>query len=762
MAEDNTKYKKTGKLGGARHGDSFQVHLLMLIYQGAARDKSFTNFRLATEWEVAEKFDDVVLVWKTDEGKTQNYLFIQAKHKQSSEINEKHFFPVKDDEKVNGAFSMYKYLQSFYDIMNNSEFNNGNLDFVIYTNAKLNNSSGWFIEAGIQPTSALNLLGGSGEFFKVQNTDERIKTLLDFSNKAFHDLLEEIENAFGDSKKKEKNDGVENGEDKFQTDLIKKYSTELNNKVLFVKKGAVRFTARFKKYENLSPLELKLYEHFSKEDKMQTMKSTNKQLIEALTSKNQSKSRLRYFEKIDVEKFFEKCIIATSQPNNEELEKHVIEKFKGTQKSVSDEYYADLMYAGLRKIINNWLDFMQDKLCPFLTITELTNHSNDVIRTIAKSKLEGQTQIFECVMENFRIKFASCSPLGNLIAFNFPMVVYKCTEEGLLTYLKMYQIFHDHKQIYHYLKLTDLPHFEKEINSLKDSNSDVYILLDDNCPESKVSYDFIQSDSISNKIKLIFLTTTEDRTKNFFRNQPFYSIEDSKDNMKLLSKDSQDKLSQKSVAFQGVELTLHELFPTKNLHALISDEIVEKLIQQKRIEIGVASPELKLGCYIAQTISNSPSDGLWARKAEKIYGEEDFLNHSTQFKTILLSSLPGMGKTTLWMKLAQVVKKLNPTNWILFIRLTDCAKKLEDPNELTNLEDAINLLCVILSIESDFERKLFSKWLQETEHKITIFFDGYDELPMKVMEKAISLFRMLQKVQIFISTRSHQQEVLER
>ncbi|XP_058450616.1 uncharacterized protein LOC131430023 [Malaya genurostris] len=327
MAEGNTKYKKTGTLGGARHGDSFQVHLLMLMYQGAASDESFTNFRLATEWEDAEKFDDAALAWETDEGKTQNYLFVQAKHKQFPEINEKHFFPVKEDEKVKGEFSMHKYFQSFCDIMNNSKFNGGNLDFVIYTNAKLHDSSGWFTKADIQ-TEILKLLGSSGEFFKVQSIDERINTLLDFSNKAFHDLLEEIENAFTYRKEKDKNDEAENGEDKFQTDLIKKYSTELNNKVLFVKKGAVRFTTRFKKYENLSPLERKLYEYFSKEDKMKTMMSESKKLIGALTSKNQSKSRLRLFEKTDVEKFLEKCIIATSQPNNEELEKDIIKKFR--------------------------------------------------------------------------------------------------------------------------------------------------------------------------------------------------------------------------------------------------------------------------------------------------------------------------------------------------------------------------------------------------------------------------------------------------
>ncbi|XP_058447762.1 uncharacterized protein LOC131428110 [Malaya genurostris] len=372
MVEDNTQYRKTGKLEGRYQRDLFQVHLLMLIYEGAAHDNSFTNFRLATEWEDAGKIGDAVLAWETDESKTQHYWFVGAKYKQSSEINETKFFPVKYGEKVKGEFSMYKYLQSFYDIMNNSKFNGGNLDFVIYTNAKLNNSSGWFIEAGIQPTSALNLLGGSGEYFKVQYTDERIKTLLDFSNKDFNDLVEELENAFKYSN------------EKIKTDLIKKYSAELDNQVLFVRKGVVRLTSRFKKNENLSPAEMKLYEVFSKGDKMKTMISENKQLIEALTSKKQSKSRLQYFEKAYVEMFLDKFSIATNQPNNEELEKLIIEKFKRTQ----NELYAELMYARLQKIINNWLYCKEIKFCHFLTVTELTELAAKVHCTIADLKLE--------------------------------------------------------------------------------------------------------------------------------------------------------------------------------------------------------------------------------------------------------------------------------------------------------------------------------------------------------------------------------------
>ncbi|XP_058447795.1 uncharacterized protein LOC131428129 [Malaya genurostris] len=496
------------------------------------------------------------------------------------------FFPVKENEKEKEDFSMYKYFQSFCDIMNNSKFDGGNLDFVIYTNAKLNNRLRWFIEADFQTRtrSALNLLGGSGEFFKVRRTDECIKTLLDFSNKDFNDLLEEIENVFRDS-----NENI-------KADLIKKYSAELDNQVFFLKKGAVRFTARFKKYENLNPVEMKLHEVFSNGNKMQTMMSTNEQLIEALKFKNQSQSRLRYFKEADVEKFFEKCIIATNQPNYEELVNHITENFKGMQGSVSDDLYAKLMFVDLRKMIYSWLDCKENGFCHFLKITEFTELSAKVLCTIADLKLGISTNLFKCAMENFCIKFASCSPLENLIDSNFPRVVYKSTEEGFLTCLKVYQIFHNKKQDYHYFKLTNVPHFEKEINSFKDANSEVYFLLDDNCPESKVSYDFFKSDLVGNKIKLIFLTSTEDRVTHFFRNQHFHSIDDSKNNMNLLDNISQEKLLQKSVSFQGVELTLQELLPTENLRALISDEIVEKLIQQKRIEIETALPELQLDC----------------------------------------------------------------------------------------------------------------------------------------------------------------------
>lgn len=59
-------YKKGGNLGGARHGDSYQVHVLMLIFERAAKDEhTFVDFRLATEMEEAGKFDDAVLAWNS-------------------------------------------------------------------------------------------------------------------------------------------------------------------------------------------------------------------------------------------------------------------------------------------------------------------------------------------------------------------------------------------------------------------------------------------------------------------------------------------------------------------------------------------------------------------------------------------------------------------------------------------------------------------------------------------------------------------------
>ncbi|XP_058466349.1 uncharacterized protein LOC131439404 [Malaya genurostris] len=778
MAKSNKEYKKVGTVGGARHGDSFQIHVLMMLYARIAGNNSFANFRLATEWKDAGKFDDVVLVWNNDQQTaTQNWLFVQVKHKISpkhSELNENHFFPVQDRSK--GDFSMYKYLVSFWDIMDSGEFDGSNHDFVINTNAGLNKEiTHWFTDVDVQAKGALKLLGDKGRFLKIKPIDKYVTKLMDYKNKDFNDLLQVMRDAFL------------NGRHEFEIHMFEKYRGALNNNVLVADKDVVRLAPRFIKKKRLNPPERRLRELLSEENKTleqwNTLTSRNVQLINVLKSKNDSINTLpRFITKAEVEHFLQNLTIAIEQPNNDDLEIVIKKQFQdqsSRQDLASNEWYTQLMYANLRKMVYDWLD-CKSTMCKFMTNNEWTKLSQEVLRIIAESKLETQTRIFKGKMENFLIEFRDCSPIESLIFCSFPVVIFTSTDQRLLTCLKVYRILQN--QYFYYFSLTDLqlPTICGELYSfIRNSISDVFIILEDNCPSFKHSSELLGSMLASNRVKLIFITSTEERATNFFKHRPFYStINDSLTNMNVLSQTSQEMLLQRSLLFQGFELTLNKLSLSEHLCALVNDEILEMLIQDKSIEIGTALPELHLKCYIERTTSRDESEDSANGQDDydtdsddptsndenqtKSYSEKEFLDHAQRYNRTLLSSTPGMGKTTLWMKLAQDAKKLYPTNWVLYVKLSDCGKKLEALKKLANLEDAIDFLNNILPINSKFEQTLFSKWLQTLPDRVYIFFDGYDELPSEMMERASSLFGILGKARIFVNTRDHQQDALEQ
>lgn len=117
-------------LKNSLHGVYYQLRLLMLFFKRGL-DKGY-DFSLATEWDAAEKFDDLVFRYKDSQGDTQ-YRFLQAKHK------------LDEDEKItvgklltedkNGEFNLEKYFVSYLKIKKNTGFRLGILqDFIICTN----------------------------------------------------------------------------------------------------------------------------------------------------------------------------------------------------------------------------------------------------------------------------------------------------------------------------------------------------------------------------------------------------------------------------------------------------------------------------------------------------------------------------------------------------------------------------------------------------------------------------------------------------
>ncbi|WP_341816186.1 ankyrin repeat domain-containing protein [Wolbachia endosymbiont (group B) of Elophila nymphaeata] len=117
------------------HGVVYQLKLLMLFLKRGL-NKSY-NFRLATEMDAAEKFDDLVFQYENERKDGKVYRFLQAKHKQdeSKKIAVNDLLTEKDED-----FSLQKYFLSYRKIKQNPEFNDKRdelKDFVICTNIDL-------------------------------------------------------------------------------------------------------------------------------------------------------------------------------------------------------------------------------------------------------------------------------------------------------------------------------------------------------------------------------------------------------------------------------------------------------------------------------------------------------------------------------------------------------------------------------------------------------------------------------------------------
>lgn len=124
-----THYKSSG-LKHSLHGSIYQLKLHML-YLKRGLDKGY-NFRLATEMDCAEKFDDLVFLYENETQDDISYTFLQAKHKQ----NEATKITSKDllTEREQGEFGLPKYFNSYRKILKYADFKSNSTSFIICTN----------------------------------------------------------------------------------------------------------------------------------------------------------------------------------------------------------------------------------------------------------------------------------------------------------------------------------------------------------------------------------------------------------------------------------------------------------------------------------------------------------------------------------------------------------------------------------------------------------------------------------------------------
>ncbi|WP_341813296.1 ankyrin repeat domain-containing protein [Wolbachia endosymbiont (group B) of Germaria angustata] len=323
------------------HGNIYQLKLLMLFLKRGLEEGY--SFRLATEWDNAEKFDDLVFI-HDDQNRGKSYRFLQAKHKQN-EDNKKIGIGDLLTEDKNGEFGLAKYFISYLKIKNNQDFADGVLkDFIICTN-----------------------IGFDLDQDTAQNGVKKLKMQTKGKNKGKEILVKMIED-----------------NDVFFKDGGKRYKLfdDKDNMALAVQqefKVAVEETipkleTEIKKLQDKSDQDSK-----NKLKQIQKWKKEFKQIANSGLEKN-------------IKNFFGELVFAVNQPNEDKLATILQDKI-GKEFEEKFNYAGNLSedaYNKFQRVVQDWMKERQGRFLSYEEVKDFFNSFESRVSTVVeiKQKLE--------------------------------------------------------------------------------------------------------------------------------------------------------------------------------------------------------------------------------------------------------------------------------------------------------------------------------------------------------------------------------------
>ncbi|XP_018569299.1 uncharacterized protein LOC108909444 [Anoplophora glabripennis] len=249
----------------------------------------------------------------------------------------------------------------------------------------------------------------------------------------------------------------------------------------------------------------------------------------------------------------------------------------------------------------------------------------------------------------------------------------------------------------------------------------------------------------------------------------FCDIIDGSVRFKDFSQDSQSKLLQRKVVFQGAEVSLEVLLENhidRDYTNELSLEILEKLVREEQIKVGLEVYPLdeQVGrYYVDRTFKkeikrSEEEEGVGMERIETISEEKIY---TARHKVVVIADAAGMGKSTVLSRLAVTIKNKNPQLWVIRIDLSDYSGILKDFKERNKIIDVTELL--------DFRDTKLSNQLEEVlfsmKRKVVVLMDGVDEISPDYTELVIGLLVQCQQGanfdKVFVTTRPNMAQELE-
>lgn len=189
----------------------------------------------------------------------------------------------------------------------------------------------------------------------------------------------------------------------------------------------------------------------------------------------------------------------------------------------------------------------------------------------------------------------------------------------------------------------------------------------------------------------------------------------------------------------------------------IFENYIPRVIQKKMVTFDVenqdeAGMKLIKRVWSENSISNKP----------KFYYEEflleRFIENVADENFLLISDMAGSGKTTLLWKTCEILLENNKSfNWISFISLKDYYNELLS----LTLDNFTNSIIYILKL-NEVEAEVFNRKFEKGE--VILFFDAFDEISPNCKGNTLKLFKLFKiqdKNQIWVTTRTHLEEDIE-
>ncbi|WP_265023939.1 ankyrin repeat domain-containing protein [Wolbachia endosymbiont (group A) of Epagoge grotiana] len=308
-------------------------------------------------------------------------------------------------------------------------------------------------------------------------------------------------------------------------------------------------------------------------------------------------------EKKEIESFFEKLVFAVNQPNEVELDK-IIEAKMGEDKDINlidSEFVAS-------KFQKDMLDWMKEKKGRFLTHEDGQEFFNEAKQKISKLVLIGPTLEYRTKVKAFGIAFSEDpTELRSFLTSNDKQIFNLISSHNtILGSIKVYQTLKDMPQYqkddsHIFMRLSSLLRIQGrviQIFSSKTTSSLLVIECKTTERDTEELYNKLSEIIKSNGNKKVILITQENNAlaekfkDNFSRNNKYEKQKDEKNSLIDLTNKSQEKLlEERKVTFQGKEISLGILINDNSKH-LIDEEILSRLINNEKVEIGKAPDDL--------------------------------------------------------------------------------------------------------------------------------------------------------------------------